>query len=164
METVRGILPIKLFGREMDRQRLWQNRFAESINAGVKLGRLRVVYTSANGLLFGIENVLIVYLAARMVLEGNFTVGMIFAFMAYKRHFISNATALVEKAIEFRMLGLHLERIADIATTDPELQPAGMEKLSVDPYAEITGALMSVTSHSGMAIQSHLCCLESVLQ
>ena len=40
---------------------------------------------------------------------------MIFAFMVYKTNFSGKASALVEKAIEFRLLGLHLERIADIA-------------------------------------------------
>jgi ATP-binding cassette subfamily B protein RaxB len=40
---------------------------------------------------------------------------MIFAFMAYKLSFTEKAGALIEKLLDFRLLDLHLERIADIA-------------------------------------------------
>src|SRR5918994_5560025 len=45
---------------------------------------------------------------------------MIFAFMSYKQHFTDKAVQLVEKAFELRMLGLHLERLSDIALTPLE--------------------------------------------
>jgi len=57
-----------------------------------------------------------------MVMAGDFTIGMIFAFMAYKTNFTNKASALVEKAIEFRMLSLHLERVADIAHSESQKQ------------------------------------------
>jgi ATP-binding cassette subfamily B protein RaxB len=50
-----------------------------------------------------------------LVISNQMTVGMIFAFMAYKMHFTGKASTLVEKALEFRLLDLHLERISDIA-------------------------------------------------
>ena len=40
---------------------------------------------------------------------------MIFAFMAYKMSFTEKAATLVEKALDFRLLDLHLDRISDIA-------------------------------------------------
>jgi ATP-binding cassette subfamily B protein RaxB len=61
-----------------------------------------------------------VYLAARLALDGFLTVGMIFAFVAYKRQFIEKTVLLVEKAIDFRLLDLHLERLADIALSPRE--------------------------------------------
>jgi ATP-binding cassette subfamily B protein RaxB len=45
---------------------------------------------------------------------------MIFAFMSYKQHFTEKAVQLVEKALDFRVLELHLERLADIALTPLE--------------------------------------------
>lgn len=120
METVRGMATIKLFGRESDRQRFWQNHYADVINADVKVGKLNIWFQVSSGLIFGIELVILIYVAARMVLQGDFTVGMIFAFMAYKRHFTEKASTLVERAIEFRMLGLHLDRLSDIALATRE--------------------------------------------
>jgi ATP-binding cassette subfamily B protein RaxB len=56
----------------------------------------------------------------RLALAGELTVGMIFAFLAYKRNFTQKAISLVEKGIEFRILDLHLERLSDIAMTPLE--------------------------------------------
>jgi len=73
-----------------------------------------------NRAIFGVENIVTVYLAAMLAFENVITVGMIFAFMAYKMHFTDKASALVEKMLGFRLLDLHLERIADIALTPLE--------------------------------------------
>lgn len=120
IETVRGIMSIKLFAGEGQRQQIWQNLLADVINAEVRFGKTKVNFELANKLLFGLENILVIYLAARMVLAGQFTIGMIFAFMAYKTLFTEKALALIEQLLEFRLIDLHLERISDIAMSDPE--------------------------------------------
>src|SRR5262249_35004114 len=70
--------------------------------------------------IFGFENIIIIYLAARLALDNALTVGMIFAFMSYKAQFVERAVMLVEKVLDYRILGLHLERLADIALTSLE--------------------------------------------
>lgn len=120
METVRGIQTIKLFGAEIKRESIWQNKYVDSINQNIRLGNLTIGYTAINRLLFGVENILVVYLAASLVLDGGFSVGMLFAFMAYKGQFMGKISGLIEKYIEFKMLGLHLERMSDIALTKKE--------------------------------------------
>lgn len=120
METARGIQSIKLFGKEVDRQTLWQNHYADLVNTGIRLGKFRIGFDTANGILFGAENILVVYLGADLVLENALTVGMLYAFVSYKRQFTEKANALIDKAIEFRMIRLHLERVADIAKTPTE--------------------------------------------
>ena len=60
------------------------------------------------------------YLAAKLALSNSLTIGMIFAFISYKQHFTEKAVQLVEKALDFRILGLHLERLSDIALTPLE--------------------------------------------
>lgn len=120
LESIRGIQTIKLFTSEADRQSLWQNRYAEVINGEIRVGKLNISFDLANKFLFGIENVIVVYLAATLVMSGSLTVGMIFAFMAYKSQFTSRMTNFIEQIILFKMLKLHLERISDIALTLPE--------------------------------------------
>lgn len=120
METVRAAQSIKIFGRESQRQTVWHNFYASAMNAEIGVSKLKMSYKAINDLLFGIENVLIVYFGAKMALEGNLSVGMLFAFMSYKTQFRDKAAGLIEKIIEFRMLSLHLERIADIAMTEQE--------------------------------------------
>jgi ATP-binding cassette subfamily B protein RaxB len=126
METVRATQSIKIFGKENQRQMLWQNRYAEKINAGIRMGKLKIGFTAMNSLLFGIENIVVIYFAAKLVMAGSFTVGMLYAYMSYKSQFISKAVALIENFIELKMLGLYLERLGDIALEKPEEQDGGL--------------------------------------
>src|SRR3954453_21913922 len=106
---------LKLFNRENERETQWLNRYADSVNANIRIGRTRIAFKTANNAIFGAESIITVYLAARLALASELTVGMIFAFMAYKHQFTDKAVLLVEKALELRILGLHLERLSDIA-------------------------------------------------
>ena len=120
IETMRAVQSIKIFTRENERGAVWMNRYAEVVRAEAISGFLKQAFRIANDLIFGLENVLIVYLGARAALDGEMTVGMLFAFISYKQQFGDKAARLVERAIEFRMLDLHLERLSDIAGTEPE--------------------------------------------
>jgi ATP-binding cassette, subfamily B, bacterial CvaB/MchF/RaxB len=120
IETLRAIQSLKLFNREDDREAQWLNRYADVVSANVRLGRTKIAFTSINEAIFGIENIVTIYLAARMALGGHLTIGMIFAFMSYKQHFTEKAVQLVEKALDFRILELHLERLGDIALSQLE--------------------------------------------
>jgi ATP-binding cassette, subfamily B, bacterial CvaB/MchF/RaxB len=115
IESMRAIQSLKLFNSESERESQWLNRHAEFVNASVRHGRAQITFKTANDLIFGLENVLIIYLAAKLALDGRLTVGMIFAFMSYKRNFLEKTVLLVERLIEFLLLGLHLERLGDIA-------------------------------------------------
>ncbi len=120
IETLRAVQTLKIFNCESDRETQWLNRYADVVSANVRLGRTRIAFTSINEALFGIENIITIYLAARLALSNSLTIGMIFAFMSYKQQFIEKAVQLVEKALDFRVLELHLDRLADIALTPLE--------------------------------------------
>ncbi|MDP2560470.1 peptidase domain-containing ABC transporter [Psychrobium sp. 1_MG-2023] len=126
LETIRGIQTIKLFSNESQRQSIWQNRYAEVVNADIRLGKLHISFDAFNKLLFGIENVLIIYFAALFVMSGSLSVGMILAFIAYKGQFIQRASNLIEQIIQFKIMRLHLERIADIALHQQEPSREGV--------------------------------------
>jgi ATP-binding cassette subfamily B protein RaxB len=100
------------------------NMLADQFNAGLRVARVHVTHETAQTLLFGLERVVVVWLAARMVLEGRFTVGMLFAYMAYKELFSARVGALVDTSSELAMLRLHGERVADIVLATPEASEA----------------------------------------
>jgi len=120
METMRAMQTIKLFGSEVKREALWQNYFVDVTNKAITLGVFNLTYTSVNRLLFGIENIVVIYLAALLVLDGSFSTGMLFAFIAYKAQFLERMARLIEKFIQFKMLSLHFDRLSDIALTGQE--------------------------------------------
>ncbi|MEN8619230.1 peptidase domain-containing ABC transporter [Shewanella baltica] len=120
METIRAIQTVKLFGFESQREAIWQNHYVKATNRNITLGKYEISYQVMNKLLFGTENIVVIYLAAELVMAGSFTTGMLFAFIAYKAQFMERMSKLIEKLIEYRMLSLHFERIADIALTAKE--------------------------------------------
>lgn len=121
LESIRGMQCIKLFAHEEQRSMRWQNLVIDQFNAGIRTQRLSILYQTLNGFLFGIENVVTIWLGALLVLDtaqgSGFSIGMLFAFVSYKTQFIQRIASLIEKILELRMLGLHTERIADIALT-----------------------------------------------
>jgi ATP-binding cassette subfamily B protein RaxB len=124
LETVRGIRPIRLFERQDERRAAWLALLVEQINAGLRVEKLQILHRLLNALSFGAENVLVVWLGARAVLDGAFTVGMLMAFMSYKGQLSSRVGALIDKLIDVKMLQLQGERLADILLTAPEPRAA----------------------------------------
>ncbi len=120
MELARAIQGIKVFGRESERHGKWLHHEANATNAGIAVGRLEIVNDSLKAAIFGVENLLVVFVGIGLVLEASFTLGMLFAFMSYKTQFGGRLAALIEEFIAIRMLSIHLERLSDIGLADPE--------------------------------------------
>lgn len=122
IESIRASTTIKLFSAQNQRISAWRNLFADTINANVAYGKYEIFLTAFQNLITGLQTIIVVYFGAKLILDNQvgFTVGMLFAFMSYRQNFTQSITSLMEKAIEFRLLNLHLERIADISQANPE--------------------------------------------
>jgi ATP-binding cassette, subfamily B, bacterial CvaB/MchF/RaxB len=120
LESVRGIRTIKLLNGQGDRRAHWLNLLVETVNRQLATQRLELLFRTANAFVLGVLMILVVWLAARMIIANAFSIGLLVAFIAYKDLFVRRVSALIDTAVEFRMLGLHAERLADIALTPPE--------------------------------------------
>lgn len=121
IESLRGIVTLRLFNREAARVAQWQSKNVDTANAAIGLSRITIWQTTASGVIFGLENIASVWISIRLVMSGGFSIGMVFAFVAFKSQFIRRISSLIENGILFRMLGLHLERLSDIALADEDL-------------------------------------------
>ncbi len=137
LETVRGIKAVKPFQRQNERRSSWLGLVAEQVNAGVRTQRLSIAFQTTNGLLFGLVGIAILWMGARLALDGAMTVGVLMAFKAYKDQFDNRVAGLVEKYFELRMLRLQGERLADIVLTKPESAPALAQTADAAPVPEI---------------------------
>jgi ATP-binding cassette, subfamily B, bacterial CvaB/MchF/RaxB len=124
LETIRAVQPLKLFNRTPERLARWQNLMVDVQNRDLTTQKMELWFGSANTLIFGVEGMLILYLGGTAVLAQQMTLGMLLAFMAYKGQFAGRATALINLMMQIKMLGLHAERLADIALTPPEADAA----------------------------------------
>lgn len=120
LESIRAIQTIKLFSHETIRQNTWLNRCADIINANIRLEKLNIMEKTINDLLFGLETILVIFLGALIVMDGNLTVGMLLAFIAYKGQFIQSITRFIENILSFKLLNLYLERLSDITLEEKE--------------------------------------------
>lgn len=131
LESIRGMQSVKLAGSEPVRQSVYANLMNDTINHELKLAKLGLGFNSANQLVFGLERVAVIWFGATLAMSNVFSVGMLIAYLAYKDQFTGRIAGLIDKAIEFRMLRLHGERLADIVLTEPDTAADG--QLEVNP-------------------------------
>jgi ATP-binding cassette subfamily B protein RaxB len=120
LESIRGAMPIKLANKQDERLGRYANATVSTANRDIGIQRLGIAFTLSNQLMFGIGRVAMIWIAATAALGGKFSAGMLIAFIAYADQFTSRAAGLIDKWVDFRMLKLHAERVADIALTAPE--------------------------------------------
>jgi ATP-binding cassette subfamily B protein RaxB len=120
MENIRAMQGIRIFSKEPERLSGWQNLYADKINAGVKVQGLSINVRLVHGLLVGSENIILMLLGGIAVLNNEISIGMIMAYISFKDQFYGRVFALLDKLFEFRLLDLHLTRLADIALSKPE--------------------------------------------
>lgn len=115
METIRAATTIKVMGREAEREGVWRNLFAGSITASISVGKFQIALTTLQGLITGLQTVVVIYLGASAILRGDgFSIGMLVAFLSFRQTFTDRTNSLINQVIQFRFIGLHLERLADI--------------------------------------------------
>lgn len=120
IESIRGIVTLRLHGSEASRHSLWQNRLVEALNASTQTSRLRAWQTAGSTFVVALENVVSIWLAVMLVMGGKFTIGMVFAYLAYKTQFLQKAMSLIDQVAAFQIMGVHLDRLADIALAKPD--------------------------------------------
>lgn len=121
MQSIRAIKTIKLNNTSMQRSSQWLNLLTNAMNKQIKLSRWQINFSVLNKILFGLENILIIYLAAKLVTINLFSIGMLYAFISYKAKFIDATDSLINNWLEFKLLRVHLDRLADIVFTKSEI-------------------------------------------
>jgi ATP-binding cassette subfamily B protein RaxB len=122
LESLRGVQSIKLFNRQQDRQARFMNLVVDAMNANIATRKLDLLFGVLHKLVFGLERVAVVWVGALLVMDQRFSVGMLFAFFAYKEQFALRVSGLIDKVVELKMLKLQGERLADIVLTPPEVE------------------------------------------
>lgn len=120
LETLRSMQALKSFGKERERHNDWSNKYVDSMNAGIHLNKINIISGTVQSFLIGIEGIITVWVAGTVMLSASMSVGMFFAFIAFRTRFSAQAQSLISCLIQFLMVRLHLERIADVALHEKE--------------------------------------------
>ncbi|WP_045758536.1 peptidase domain-containing ABC transporter [Xanthomonas albilineans] len=140
LESLRGMQSLKVAGEESVRRSTYENLLNDTVNQDLKLARMSLGFNMVSELVFGLERIAVIWIGARLALDNVFSVGMLVAYLAYKDQFAMRVSGLIDKWIEFRMLHLHGERLADIVLTPPEDDHALPHALPpAEPSIEVEG-------------------------
>jgi len=133
IESIKASTTIKIFTAQNHRVSIWRNLFVKAINAKLSHGKYEISLRSWHELINSLQMVLIIYFGVGLILSDNstFTVGMLFAFMAYRLSFTQSITSLMDKFVEFKLLSLHLSRISDIVHSEAEYLNSDLPSLEL---------------------------------
>ncbi|NNF41103.1 MAG: hypothetical protein HKN64_06970, partial [Woeseiaceae bacterium] len=130
LETLRAVQTVKLANGEAARQSQWRNLFAVGINDKIRVANLAVLDGALRQVLFQGLRIICIYLLAMSVLDGQMSIGMVSAFVAYLGMFIARAGGIVDRVVEFKLLAVPLNRLADIIFNEEE--PVGDQHRQTD--------------------------------
>ncbi len=125
MEAVRGVQTLRLHNQGPAQAARYLNATADTLNTTIAVQRLNLLFGSINGLTTGAQRVGVLWLGAWLALKGQFSAGMLMAFVAYADQLTSRAASLIDYVIQLKLLRLQGERLADIVLTPPEVHTEG---------------------------------------
>ena len=120
MESLRGVQAIKLANKQSERKSRLSNATLEVAKRMMRNQRILLAFGVVNQNLFGLQRVVLIAIGTYLAMRGRFSAGMLVAYIAYTDQLGIKFGSLVDKFVEFGMLRLHAERIADIALAEPE--------------------------------------------
>lgn len=130
LETMRGIVSLRVNNTLPWRESAWMNLNVTRRNKQLKEDKLYMIYDTANTLIGSLVSAAILWFGAKTVISGEFTIGMLVAFMSFQSRFSMSTYSLIDKIFEYRMLDLYNERLADIVLTPKS--DFSFEHLSLD--------------------------------
>lgn len=137
METLYGMNTVKALNLSQTRAGYWLNLKADAINADISIMKLNMFFGGVSTFIATIDQVIILWIGATMVINGYMTLGMFIAFNAYRGQFSERATNLVDLILQLRILTLHSERIADIALTEAEPKTEQIELIKTTEQIQL---------------------------
>ena len=120
IEAVRGQQTIKGFNRCTMESARYANRASHFVNATIGIQKFNILFTNVNSFIFGTQKICMLWAGADMAMNGGLSAGMLIAFMSYSDQFTTRSSALVDYAVDLRMLRLQADRLADIVHTETE--------------------------------------------
>lgn len=142
METLYGIATVKMQGLSERRGTHWLNLEIDTINTEIKTTKMDLLFGGVNTFLIACEQITMLWLGSKLVMEHAMTIGMFIAFGVFREQFSDRIWSLTNFLIKLRMMHLHNERVSDIALNIREMKKADREIINtMQPVALETCAL-----------------------
>ena len=133
VESVNGIETIKASAVEPQSQRRWEEQLSEYVRASFKSTNLGNITSQTASFINKVTILLILWIGARLVINGELSVGQLVAFNMLAARVSSPILRLVQLWQDFQQAGISVQRLGDILNvkTEPTYSPgrASLPKL-----------------------------------
>ena len=132
VETVTGIDTLKSMAVEPQMQRRWDAQLAAYVSAGFRSATLSTLAHESTNLIGKLVTVGTLWLGAKLVIEGQLTVGQFIAFNMLAGRVAQPIMRLAQLWTDFQQTGISIQRLGDILNAPTETVGA---KSSLPPVA-----------------------------
>lgn len=122
VEVMSGIQTVKAQNIELRSRFSWQERYAKFVAAGFKTVITSTLANSTSQFLNKLSALLVLWVGAYLVLQGELTLGQLIAFRIISSYVTSPILRLAQIWQNFQETGLSLERLSDIVDTPQEAE------------------------------------------
>ena len=137
VEVMSGIQTVKAQNIELRSRWQWQDRYARYMGAGFKTVVTSTLAGSTSHFLNQLSGLLVLWVGAYLVLQGDLTLGQLIAFRIIAGYVTSPVLRLTQLWQNFQETALSLERLADIVDTPQESEK---DRFNI-PMPEVSGAV-----------------------
>ena len=139
VESITGVETLKAMAVEPQMQRRWDEQLAAYVAASFRVLSLGNVASQAIQLVNKLVTVAILFFGAKLVIEGNLTVGELVAFNMLASRVSIPVLRLAQIWQDFHQARLSVERLGDILNTRPEPTTIGSGRTALPPIrGEVT--------------------------
>jgi subfamily B ATP-binding cassette protein HlyB/CyaB len=121
VETVSGIDTLKAMAVEPQMTRRWDNQLAAYVAAGFRAATLSTLVHEGVNLVGKLVTVATLWLGAKLVIEGQLTVGQLIAFNMLAGRVAQPIMRLAQLWTDFQQTGISVQRLGDILNTRTEV-------------------------------------------
>lgn len=117
LETLHGILSLRVNGSLQSRENTWRNLNVRRRNTQLREQKLAMFYRVMESTLFSLVSAAVLWFGAMQVLNNQFSVGMLVACLSFQSRFSTSIGSLIDNLFAWKMLSIYSERLADIVLT-----------------------------------------------
>ncbi|MGK7889819.1 MAG: type I secretion system permease/ATPase [Leptolyngbyaceae cyanobacterium] len=136
VEVMSGIQTVKAQNMELRSRWQWQKRYARYVSAGFKTVLTSTAASSTSNFLNKLSGLLVLWVGAYLVLQGELTLGQLIAFRIISGYVTSPLLRLAQLWQNFQETALSIERLSDIVDAAPEATDEDRKNI---PMPEVEG-------------------------
>lgn len=122
VETISGIDTVKALAVEPRWTQKWDKQLASYVSAGLSVSNITTIASGGVALISKLVTVIIMWIGATLVIDGNLTVGELVAFNMLATQVSNPILRLAQLWNDFQQVGISMSRLGDILNTRTEIE------------------------------------------